>query len=218
MTRAELGAAGYHNGRLVSVPTANVAQTLERADDRQKLDLLCALLQEELEQASRGGPEMPLTIVFVERKTRCDEVAQALQAESIPAVALHGGLGQWERESSLKEFSEGRARVLVATDVASRGLDVKGIGHVINMDLPRAFEDYVHRIGRTGRAGTRGRATSFFSDKDAFLVSQIKTALAEAERGNAAAFQMGKEARKAEKELAQKFKSDLKLGSQPENV
>ena len=82
------------------------------------------------------------------------------------------------------------------------------------MDLPRAFEDYVHRIGRTGRAGTRGRATSFFSDRDAFLVSQIKTALAELERGNAAAFQVGKEARRQEKELAAKFKSDLKLGAQ----
>jgi len=104
----------------VSVPTANVSQTLERADERQKAELLVALLQEEMEQATRGGPEMPLTIVFVERKTRCDEVAAALVAESIPAVALHGGLGQWERENSLKEFSEGRARVLVATDVASR--------------------------------------------------------------------------------------------------
>ena len=104
----------------VSVPTANVAQTLERADERQKVELLVALLQEEMEQAARGGPEMPLTIVFVERKTRCDEVAAALQAEEIPAVSLHGGLSQWERESSLKAFSEGKARVLVATDVASR--------------------------------------------------------------------------------------------------
>eukprot|EP00878_Enallax_costatus_P018498 GHUV01019474.1.p1 GENE.GHUV01019474.1~~GHUV01019474.1.p1 ORF type:complete len:123 (+),score=42.67 GHUV01019474.1:1288-1656(+) len=82
------------------------------------------------------------------------------------------------------------------------------------MDLPRAFEDYVHRIGRTGRAGTRGRATSFFTDRDAFLVSQIKTALAELEKGNSAAFAMGKEARQAEKVLAQKFKSDMKLSSE----
>ncbi|GBF96354.1 ATP-dependent RNA helicase-like [Raphidocelis subcapitata] len=197
----------------VSVPTANVSQTLERAEERQKPELLVALLQEEMDVATRGGPEMPLTIVFVERKTRCDEVVQLLQGENIPAASLHGGLSQWERETSLKDFSEGRARVLVATDVASRGLDVKGIGHVINMDLPRAFEDYVHRIGRTGRAGTRGRATSFFSDRDAFLVSQIKTALAELERGNTAAFQMGKEARRQEKELAAKFRSDLKLGT-----
>jgi ATP-dependent RNA helicase DDX5/DBP2 len=90
---------------------------------------------------------MPLTIVFVERKSKCDEVAAALQSEGVPAVALHGGLDQWQRESALKDFSAGLAKVLVATDVASRGLDVKGIGHVVNMDLPRAFEDYVHRIG-----------------------------------------------------------------------
>jgi ATP-dependent RNA helicase DDX5/DBP2 len=80
------------------------------------------------------------------------------------------------------------------------------------MDLPRAFEDYVHRIGRTGRAGTRGRATSFFSDRDAFLVGQIKTALSELERGNTAAFTTGREARRAEKELAQKFRCARLLG------
>jgi ATP-dependent RNA helicase DDX5/DBP2 len=104
----------------VSVPTANVAQTLERADERQKPELLLALLAEEMEAAARGGPEMPLTIVFVERKSRCDEVAALLQADNIPAVSLHGGLSQWEREGALRDFSEGKARVLVATDVASR--------------------------------------------------------------------------------------------------
>ncbi|WIA13020.1 hypothetical protein OEZ85_006630 [Tetradesmus obliquus] len=199
----------------VSVPTANVAQGLERTTDGQKLELLAALLQDEMERSTReGGPPMPLTIVFVERKNRCDEVAQALAAEGVPAAALHGGLSQYEREAALKDFSAGTVRVLIATDVASRGLDVKDVGHVINMDLPRAFEDYVHRIGRTGRAGTRGRATSFFTDRDAFLVSQIKTALAELEKGNAAAFAMGKEARQAEKALAQKFKSNMKLSSE----
>ena len=153
--------------------------------------------------------------------------------------------------------------MLVATDVASRGLDIKGIGHVVNMDLPKTFEDYVHRIGerahfsavgkppwgpggggaqgpsqstplmssfpqqppettafilipiphpfplspgRTGRAGTRGRATSFWTDRDSFLVSQIKTALTELEKGNAYAFATGKEARQAERQLAQEFK------------
>ena len=73
---------------------------------------------------------------------------------------------------------------------------------------------FVYLAGRTGRAGTRGRATSFFTDRDAFLVSQIKTALAELEKGNAAAFAMGKEARQAEKALAQKFKSNMKLSSE----
>eukprot|EP00877_Chromochloris_zofingiensis_P000286 jgi/Chrzof1/10258/Cz04g34160.t1 len=198
----------------VSVPTANVAQSLERTTEAQKLELLTALLQEEMQQSSSGGPPMTLTIVFVERKSKCDEVAEALNAEGVPSAALHGGLTQWEREAALKDFSEGKVKVLIATDVASRGLDVKGIGHVVNMDLPRTFEDYVHRIGRTGRAGSRGRATSFYTDRDAFLVSQIKTALAELERGNTTAFAMGKEARKAEKELALQFKNSMKLSSQ----
>ena len=197
----------------VSVPTANVAQTLERCADGQKTELLAAMLHDELEQGKRGGPPMPLTIVFVERKTRCDEVAAALQGEGVPSAALHGGLSQGEREAALRDFAAGHARVLVATDVASRGLDVKGIGHVVNMDLPRAFEDYVHRIGRTGRAGTRGRATSFYTDRDAFLVSQIKTALQELERGNASAFAVGKEARAAERALAAKFRQSMRMGS-----
>lgn len=83
------------------------------------------------------------------------QVAAALCEEGIPAVALHGGLTQGERESALREFSAGTVKVLVATDVASRGLDIKGIGHVVNMDLPKTFEDYVHRIGAWG-LGMRG--------------------------------------------------------------
>lgn len=197
----------------VSTPTANVAQTLEHANDGTKLDLLGALLGEEMHASESGGPPMPLTVVFVERKTRCDEVAAALNEEGIPAVALHGGLGQNERENALKSFSQGTVKVLVATDVASRGLDIKGIGHVVNMDLPKTFEDYVHRIGRTGRAGTRGRATSFWTDRDSFLVSQIKTALAELEKGNSFAFATGKEARQTERLLAQQFKTNMKLST-----
>jgi ATP-dependent RNA helicase DDX5/DBP2 len=109
---------------------------------------------------------------------------------------------QNEREGALRDFRQGRINVLVATDVASRGLDVSGIAHVINLDLPRSFEDYVHRIGRTGRAGTTGRATSFYTDRDSFLVAQIKHALQELEKGNELAFATGKAARKKEREAA----------------
>ncbi|GIL78706.1 hypothetical protein Vretimale_397 [Volvox reticuliferus] len=198
----------------VSTPTANVAQRLEHAPEGQKMDILVALISSEVAAEADGGPPMPLTIVFVERKTRCDEVASALREDGIPANALHGGLGQMEREAALRDFAKGLIKVLVATDVASRGLDIKGIGHVINMDLPKTFEDYVHRIGRTGRAGTKGRATSLWNDRDSFLVTQIKQALAELEKGNGFAFATGKEARKEERQLAREFKSQLKMTSQ----
>ncbi|GFH05801.1 DEAD box RNA helicase CiRH59 [Haematococcus lacustris] len=191
----------------VSTPTANVAQSLESCPDvKAKMELLIGLLSKEMELANSGGPPMCLTVVFVERKIRCDEVAEALRYEDIPAVALHGGLTQGEREAALRDFAAGLAKVLVATDVASRGLDIKGIGHVVNMDLPKTFEDYVHRIGRTGRAGTRGRATSFYTERDSFLVTQIKTALSEVAKGNNFAFASGKAARQEERQLAAAFK------------
>ena len=186
----------------VSTPTANVSQHLEKVVEAAKLDRLCQLLLEEQAEANTLGRPLPMTVVFVERKTKCDEVAELLTGEGIPAVALHGGRSQGEREHALASFAAGKVPVLVATDVASRGLDVKGIAHVVNMDLPKALEDYVHRIGRTGRAGSTGRATSFYTERDAFLVTHIKTALAEMERGNVHAFATGKEARRKEREYA----------------
>ena len=186
----------------VSTPTANVSQHLEKVVEAAKLDRLCQLLLEEQAEANTLGRPLPMTVVFVERKTKCDEVAELLTGEGIPAVALHGGRSQGEREHALASFAAGKVPVLVATDVASRGLDVKGIAHVVNMDLPKALEDYVHRIGRTGRAGSTGRATSFYTERDAFLVTHIKTALAEMERGNVHAFATGKEARRKEREDA----------------
>lgn len=198
----------------VSTPTANVTQRLERTTDEEKVELLMRLLGEAQAVAEQGGPPMVLTVVFVERKTRCDEVAAALNEDGIPAAALHGGLSQGDREAALRDFSAGRTKVLVATDVASRGLDISGIGHVINMDLPRTFEDYVHRIGRTGRAGTKGVATSFFTDRDMFLVSQIRGALSDVEAGRATQFAAGKAARQQERQLAQKFKDNMRMSSQ----
>ncbi len=135
----------------------------------------------------------PVTVITPSPPTppRCDEVAAQLCSVGIHAVPLHGDLSQGQREQALREFTDGTAQVLVATDVASRGLDIKGIGHVVNLDLPKTFEDYVHRIGRTGRAGTTGRATSFYTERDGFIVSQIKQALSELEKGNAFAFATG---------------------------
>eukprot|EP01018_Ginkgo_biloba_P004560 Gb_40721 [translate_table: standard] len=190
----------------VSSPTANVSQLLEKVSEGEKTDRLLALLVEESSQAEKTGQPLPLTIVFVERKTRCDEVTDALVAQGLRAVALHGGRSQGEREAALRDFRSGSTNILVATDVASRGLDVTGVAHVVNLDLPKAMEDYVHRIGRTGRAGTTGRATSFYTDRDMFLVAHIRKAVADAEAGNTMAFATGKAARRKEREQAAAFR------------
>ncbi|XP_078436707.1 DEAD-box ATP-dependent RNA helicase 20-like [Wolffia australiana] len=190
----------------VSSPTANVSQILDKVPEQGKIDRLLSLLVEEASQAEKLGHPFPLTIVFVERKTRCDEVAEALVAQGLPAVALHGGHSQRERESALSEFRKGSSSILVATDVASRGLDVAGVSHVINLDLPKTMEDYVHRIGRTGRAGSTGRATSLYTERDMFLVAHIRKAIADAESGNVVSFAMGKTARKKERDAATALK------------
>ncbi|KAH0634846.1 DEAD-box ATP-dependent RNA helicase 20-like [Solanum tuberosum] len=186
----------------VSSPTANVSQTLEKVPENDKIDHLLDLLVEEAAQAEKSGHPFPLTIVFVERKTKCDEVAEALTQQGLLATALHGGRSQNEREAALRDFRHGPINILVATDVASRGLDVTGVAHVINLDLPKTMEDYVHRIGRTGRAGSTGRATSFYTDRDMYLVAQIRRAIADIGSGNDVTIAMGKTARRKEREAA----------------
>ncbi|KAG9149415.1 hypothetical protein Leryth_003357, partial [Lithospermum erythrorhizon] len=186
----------------ISSPTANVTQSMEKVSESEKIDRLLDLLVEEASQVERAGRPFPLTIVFVERKTRCDEVADALLKQGLLAAGLHGGRSQNERETALRDFRHGPIRILVATDVASRGLDVTGVAHVINLDLPKTMEDYVHRIGRTGRAGSTGRATSFYTDRDMYLVAQIRKAIADVGSGNSVAYATGKTARRKEKEAA----------------
>jgi len=129
-----------------------------------------------------------------------------LSEEGIAATSIHGDRNQEDRTRALRDFREGRCSVLVATDVASRGLDVSGIGHVVNLDLPRHFEDYVHRIGRTGRAGAMGRSTSFYTDRDSFLVTQIQKTLKEMEKGNTVHVATGKAQRQREAEVREAFK------------
>ncbi|KAL1834971.1 hypothetical protein ACET3Z_004622 [Daucus carota] len=200
----------------VSSPTANVSQILEKVLENEKIDRLLSLLVEEATQVERSGHSLPLTIVFVERKTRCDEVAEALVAQGLHAVALHGGRTQSEREAALRDFRHGPTRILVATDVASRGLDVTGVAHVVNLDLPKTMEDYIHRIGRTGRAGSTGRASSFYTDRDMFLVAQIRKAISDVQSGNTVAFATGKVARRKEREaVAAQKEARTALSKQP---
>ncbi|MFZ5756893.1 MAG: DEAD/DEAH box helicase [Pseudomonadota bacterium] len=113
-------------------------------------------------------------IVFTATKRDADELAEALAADGLPAIALHGDLTQRARTRSLNQLRSGEARILIATDVAARGIDVSGISHVINFDLPKFAEDYVHRIGRTGRAGAEGIAVSFVGRQDVGALKRIE--------------------------------------------
>ncbi|MCH9812142.1 DEAD/DEAH box helicase [bacterium] len=113
-------------------------------------------------------------IIFTATKRHCDELADELEDKGFFAGALHGDMSQRQRSRTIKSLTNDKIQILVATDVAARGIDIPSISHVINFDLPRDIEDYVHRIGRTGRAGKNGIAISFAGSKDIHLVPKIE--------------------------------------------
>jgi superfamily II DNA/RNA helicase len=117
---------------------------------------------------------MRQSIVFIATKRDAEALAVKLQGEGHAAAALHGDMNQYERNRTLSDMRRGGVRTLVATDVAARGIDVPGLTHVINFDLPRQAEDYVHRIGRTGRAGATGIAVSFASHAERGTIRTIE--------------------------------------------
>ena len=144
----------------------NIEQRLMYVDDMaHKNRLLDHLLRDvDLNQA----------LVFTATKRDADSLADSLSAQGHAAAALHGDMNQRDRNRTLVNLRRGAVRVLVATDVAARGIDVAGITHVINFDLPKFAEDYVHRIGRTGRGGASGIAVSFASNRDALHLKKIE--------------------------------------------
>lgn len=119
------------------------------------------------------GLENGLILVFVATKRLADSLEYQLSCNGFPAVSLHGDKSQEEREFALSNFKSGVKPILVATDVASRGLDIGGVTHVFNYDLPTNIDDYVHRIGRTGRVGNTGIAVSFMSDADRTIAQDL---------------------------------------------
>jgi ATP-dependent RNA helicase DDX5/DBP2 len=119
-------------------------------------------------------------MVFVETKKGCDQLTRSLRGQGYPVRCIHGDKTQQERDDTLAEFRTGSVPMLVATDVAARGLDVKDVRIVINFDMPNNIEDYVHRIGRTGRAGSKGVAVSFFTDKANKMAKELVEILFEA--------------------------------------
>ncbi len=114
------------------------------------------------------------TLVFCHTRKQCDELARFLDGRGIEALAIHGDLEQRERDQVLVKFSNNSCSVLVATDVAARGLDIKSLAAVINYELPRDPEIYVHRIGRTGRAGEKGIALSIFTESEQYRINSIE--------------------------------------------
>ncbi|MFL5885859.1 MAG: helicase-related protein, partial [Thermoleophilaceae bacterium] len=133
-----------------------VDQFYVEVGDREKADALARVLKSE-------RPEQ--AIIFVRTKIGVDRLARALNDKGVRVKALHGDMSQGSRDGVMIAFKDGRERLLVATDIAARGLDISGVSHVINYDMPNSPEVYVHRIGRTGRVGRSGRAITLVTPK-----------------------------------------------------
>ena len=138
-----------------STTNDHIEQDVIHARDKaHKIELLTELLQQ---------PEFEKVIIFGETKFGVQRLADNLTKSNLPAEAIHGNKSQSQRERALKSFKNDRVNILVATDVAARGIDINDVSHVINFDPPKQYEDYVHRIGRTGRAGKSGKALTFIN-------------------------------------------------------
>jgi len=136
-----------------NVPIDLIHQALYPVDASQKVDLMVALM--------KAHGDFDSTLVFCRTKSRSDAVARGLERAGVPTVTIHSDRTMEQRMKALEQFRAGKVRVLVATDVVSRGIDIEGISHVVNYDVPGNPEDYVHRIGRTARAGASGSAFTF---------------------------------------------------------
>lgn len=157
-------------GRVGST-SENITQKVEYVEDHDKRSVLLDILH-----THAGG----LTLIFVETKRMADTLSDFLINQNFPATAIHGDRTQRERERALEFFRNGRCPIMVATAVAARGLDIPNVTHVVNYDLPTDIDDYVHRIGRTGRAGNVGLSTAFFNRGNRGIVKDLIELLREA--------------------------------------
>jgi len=147
------------------VATASVDQRVYLVSSRERFPVLLDLLRD---------PAVESVIIFANRRGQVRRLYEQLRNEGVHCGMLSGEVTQAKRTKTLENFRSGRSKVLVATDVAGRGIHVEGISHVVNYNLPEDPEDYVHRIGRTGRAGAKGVSVSFASEDDAFLLPDIE--------------------------------------------
>ncbi|ANQ24260.1 DEAD/DEAH box helicase [Vibrio natriegens] len=145
-----------------------VTQIVYPVDKRRKRELLAYLI---------GSKNWQQVLVFTKTKQGSDELAKELKLDGIKAVSINGDKSQGARQRALDEFKQGKVRALIATDVAARGLDIQELEQVINFDMPFKAEDYVHRIGRTGRAGNSGLAVSLMSRDEEYLLHAIENLL-----------------------------------------
>jgi ATP-dependent RNA helicase RhlE len=144
-----------------------VEQIAYQVPGESKMAHLLELLEKEPERFER-------VLIFTRTRRGAERLSHVLQARDHKVKRIHADRSQSQREEALRAFGEGRARVLVATDIAARGLDIDAVSHVINYDVPAAPEDYVHRVGRTGRAGSRGQAISLVAPADEFALRAIE--------------------------------------------
>lgn len=159
-----------HKPDLIEVAQRNTAaervtQVVHPVDSKKKRKLLSLLI---------GSGNWKQVLVFARTKRNCDRLALALIKDGLNAAAIHGGKSQGARTKALANFKSGKVRILVATDIAARGLDISQLPHVVNYELPHVPEDYIHRIGRTGRAGHEGEAVSLVCIDEAKLLKDIE--------------------------------------------
>ncbi|XP_050534532.1 probable ATP-dependent RNA helicase DDX5 isoform X2 [Daktulosphaira vitifoliae] len=161
-------------GSLSLAANHNIQQVVDVCQEYEKETKLISLLKKIMDE------EENKTIVFIETKRRVDEITRKIKRYGYAAVCIHGDKSQYERDNVLKDFRDSRYPILVATDVAARGLDVEDVKFVINFDYPNNSEDYVHRIGRTGRSHKTGTAYTFFTHSNAKQASDLVAVLTEA--------------------------------------
>lgn len=194
-TKQELDAmAGHRKFRITQMFSATMPTAVERLarqflrvpsiisigdpghakkDIEQRLEFISEAKKKKRLEELLVGAEPPI-IVFVNQKKAVDVLSKSLDNSGYRVCSLHGGKSQEQREWAMNSFKEGRYDILVATDVAGRGLDVEGVQQVINFDMPKTIEDYTHRIGRTGRAGNKGLAVSFLTPEDQDIFYDLK--------------------------------------------
>ncbi|XP_075635391.1 DEAD-box ATP-dependent RNA helicase 37-like [Castanea sativa] len=161
----------------VGSSTDLIVQRVEFVHESDKRSHLMDLLHAQRANGTQG--KQALTLVFVETKKGADSLEHWLCMNGFPATTIHGDRTQQEREQALRSFKSGNTPILVATDVAARGLDIPHVAHVVNFDLPNDIDDYVHRIGRTGRAGKTGLATAFFNENNSSMARSLSELMQE---------------------------------------